>query len=159
MKAMRRAVIFNDVRLFSEVAGMPLVAMLRAAGTRPLPLCFSSVDGGFDEVREILSGCCRRSTNSTNSGFVSPSSSSRFTGRMNQTPAPLARVWVITDPNTVQLIIRIAMARLTAVGEGSPRRRSGKLLILRLTPRGLRRPRRSGRRSSRISASGASCAA
>ena len=39
MEAMRRAVIFNDVRLFGEVAGMPLVAMLRAAGTRPLPLC------------------------------------------------------------------------------------------------------------------------
>jgi len=36
MEAMRRPVIFNDVRLFGEVAGMPLVAMLRAAGTRTL---------------------------------------------------------------------------------------------------------------------------
>ena len=39
MDAMRRAVIFNDVRPFGKAAGMPLVAMLRAAGTRPLPLC------------------------------------------------------------------------------------------------------------------------
>jgi hypothetical protein len=41
MQAMLRAVTFNDVRLFGEVAGMPLVAMLRAAGTPPLPLCLA----------------------------------------------------------------------------------------------------------------------
>lgn len=41
LKAMRRAVIFNDVRLLSEVADLPLVAMLCAAGTRPLPLFLS----------------------------------------------------------------------------------------------------------------------
>ena len=33
MEAMRRTVIFNDVRLFGQVAGMSLVAMLGAAGT------------------------------------------------------------------------------------------------------------------------------
>ena len=33
MEAMRRAVINVDVRLLNEVAGMPLVAMLGAAGT------------------------------------------------------------------------------------------------------------------------------
>jgi len=39
MNAMRRAVIFNSVRRFSQAAGMSLVAGFGAAGTRPLPLC------------------------------------------------------------------------------------------------------------------------
>ena len=57
------------------------------------------------------------------------------------------------SPNTVQLMIMMAWAMLYGGGFGSPRRRSGKLLILRLTPRGLRRWQRATTRSCRISSS------
>jgi hypothetical protein len=55
------------------------------------------------------------------------------------------------SPNTVHLRIRIAFVMLIGGGGLSARRRSGKQLILRLTPRGLRRSRLETTRSCRIS--------
>jgi hypothetical protein len=59
------------------------------------------------------------------------------------------------DPkiNTVHLRRRIALTTSNGGGGLSPRRRSGKLLILRLTARGLRRLRLETTRSCRISSS------
>ena len=56
-------------------------------------------------------------------------------------------------PNTVHLRIRIAFLTLIDGRRLSVRRRSGKLLIFRLTQRLLRRCRRDGRRSCSISSS------
>ena len=74
----------------------PLCPAMAPPGRDPSRFALRSVDGGFDDVRDVLSGRCRRRTSSTNSGFVSPSSSSRFTDRMNHTPTALARGWVVT---------------------------------------------------------------
>ena len=96
MEAVRRAVILNNVRRIGQTARMSLVAGRASAGPRALPFCLAVRDGGFDDVRDVLSGRCIRSTNSTNSGFVSPSSSARFMDRMNHRPTSLARGWVVT---------------------------------------------------------------
>src|SRR5712691_3406963 len=63
------------------------------------------------------------------------------------------------SPNTVHLSTLMAFLMLTGGGGLFVRRRSGKLLILRLTPRGLRRLRLETTRSWRISSSTASCKA
>src|ERR1035437_8857839 len=80
----------------ARLRACPLWPGLAPPGRDPSRFALRSVDGGFEDVREVLSGRCSRSTNSTNSGFVSPSSSSRFTGRMNHRQAALARGWVDT---------------------------------------------------------------
>jgi hypothetical protein len=55
------------------------------------------------------------------------------------------------SPNTRHLMIFIVLL-MSIGGRGLARRgRSGKLLIFRLTPRGLRRPRRQATRSCKIS--------
>jgi len=41
MAALRGTVIFNQVRRFGQIAGMPLVPCLGAPGTRPIPLRLS----------------------------------------------------------------------------------------------------------------------
>ena len=61
-----------------------------------------------------------------------------------------------SSPNTVHLRIRMAFVMLIGGGGLSARGRSGKQLILRLTPRGLRRFRLETTRSWRISSSTAS---
>src|ERR1700757_4742519 len=60
---------------------------------------------------------------------------------------------IAPKPNTVHLTIWIASARLIGGRARSVLRRIGKLLILRLTPRGLRWFRLETTRSCRISAS------
>lgn len=75
----------------------PLWPGLAPPGREPSRLPFRSVDGGFDDVRDVLSGRCRPSSRSINSGLVSRSSSSRFTGSVNHRPPTLAKGWVITN--------------------------------------------------------------
>ena len=75
----------------------PLCPGLAPPGREPSRLPLRSVDGGFDDVRDVLSGRCRPSNRSINSGFVSRSSSSRFIGSVNHRPTTLARGWVITQ--------------------------------------------------------------
>jgi hypothetical protein len=74
----------------------PLCPGLASPGREPSRLTFRSVDGGFDDVRDVLSGRLSRSNRSINPGFVSRSSSSRFIGSVNHRPPPMARGWVIT---------------------------------------------------------------
>ena len=57
------------------------------------------------------------------------------------------------SPNTVHLMILIVLPMLIAGRWRACRRRIGNLLILRLTPRGFRRPRLDTTRSCRISRS------
>src|SRR5579863_1593491 len=79
-----------------KLRACPLWPGLAPPGRDPSRFALRSVDGGFEDVRDVLSGRCSRSTNSTNSGFVSPSSSSRFMDRMNHNRPALARGWVVT---------------------------------------------------------------
>ena len=57
------------------------------------------------------------------------------------------------NPNTVHFTILMHSAISIRTCQRAPRGRSGKLLILRFTPRGLRRPRLETTRSCKISAS------
>src|SRR5579863_4963396 len=84
-----------------KLRACPLWPGLAPPGRDPSRFALRSVDGGFEDVRDVLSGRCSRSTNSTNSGFVSPSSSSRFMDRMNHNRPALARGWVVTSKLTV----------------------------------------------------------
>ena len=59
----------------------------------------------------------------------------------------------VARPNTRHLMIRITRSMMTGRIDLARRRRSGQLLIFRLTPRGLRRPRRHTTRSCRIPSS------
>src|SRR5579863_4216992 len=80
-----------------KLRACPLWPGLAPPGRDPSRFALRSVDGGFEDVRDVLSGRCSRSTNSTNSGFVSPSSSLRFMDRMNHNRPALARGWVVTS--------------------------------------------------------------
>lgn len=62
----------------------------------------------------------------------------------------------LLSPNTVHFTIRMYLGKSTRLVQLGLRGRNGKLLIFRLTPRGIRRPRLDTTRSSRISASTAS---
>ena len=55
------------------------------------------------------------------------------------------------NPNTVHLSILMCCETSVMAGSLTPRGRIGKLLILRFTPRGFRRPRLETTRSCRIS--------
>jgi hypothetical protein len=96
MLAMRRAMVFVCISRFGQRTSVPLCPGLAPPGREPSRLPFRSVDGGFDDVRDVLSGRCRPSNRSINSGFVSRSSSSRFIDSVNHRPTTLARRWVIT---------------------------------------------------------------
>ena len=97
MCAMRRAMIGCVSGLSVRSRAWPLCPGLPPPGRDPSRLAFQSVDGGFDDVRDVLSGRCNPSTRSINSGFVSRSSSSRFMDSVNHRPRPLARGWVVTQ--------------------------------------------------------------
>src|SRR3954467_6384866 len=56
-----------------------------------------SVEGGLEEVREVFSGRCRRSTSSINSSLLRRSSSPRPIPPLNQQKRPTSRAWVITS--------------------------------------------------------------
>src|SRR5215212_9656280 len=56
---------------------------------------FRSVEGGLEEVREVFSGRCRRSTSSINSSLLRRSSSPRPIPPLNQQKRPTSRAWVI----------------------------------------------------------------
>src|SRR5215207_1081076 len=56
-----------------------------------------SVEGGLEEVREVFSGRCRRSTSSTSSSLLRRSSSPRPIPPLNQQKRPTSRAWVIAD--------------------------------------------------------------
>lgn len=96
MTAMCRAIIFVSIGRLGQNTGVPLMAGLGTPGREPSRLAFLSVDGGFDDVRDVLSGRCSPSSRSINSGFVSRSRSSRFMDRMNHSQPALARGWVVT---------------------------------------------------------------
>lgn len=72
MATVCRSVIFRRVRRLSQDTGMGLVAGLAPAGAGTFSPRFPIRRGGFDDVREVLSGRCKPSTRSINSGFVSP---------------------------------------------------------------------------------------
>src|SRR5215210_6872962 len=57
---------------------------------------FRSVEGGLEEVREVFSGRCRRSTSSISSSLLRRSSSTRPMPPLNQQKRPTSRAWVIT---------------------------------------------------------------
>src|SRR5215218_7812812 len=54
-----------------------------------------SVEGGFEDVREVFSGRCRRSTKSISSSLLRRSSSLRPIPPFNQSKQRHARAWVI----------------------------------------------------------------
>src|SRR5215207_11473503 len=54
-----------------------------------------SVEGGFEDVREVFSGRCRRSTKSISSSLLRRSSSLRPIPPFNQSKQRDARAWVI----------------------------------------------------------------
>src|SRR5438034_7143850 len=76
----------------------------------------------------------------------------RATGKL-QSMREVGGGFLAAKPNTLHLTIRIALTMSTGLRGLAWRGRSGKLLILRLTPRGLRRPRLEATRSCRISPS------
>jgi hypothetical protein len=86
---MRRAMVFASIGRLGQNAGVP-------PGRKPSRFAFLSVEGGCEDVRDVLSGRCIPSTRSINSGFVSRSSSSRFIDIVNHSTAALARGWVVT---------------------------------------------------------------
>ncbi len=65
------------VRIIADDAAMALVTGLGAAGLGVLPLLLAVRRGGLDEVREVFSGRCSRSTSSISSSRLSRSSSLR----------------------------------------------------------------------------------
>jgi hypothetical protein len=69
---------------------------LAPAGLARSRLSFRSVDGGLEDVRDVLSGRCGRSTNSTSSALLRGSSSSRRMPGSHQPTHSRTRGWVTT---------------------------------------------------------------
>ena len=85
--------------LIGRVADDPAVALrpaLGAAGFERSRCSLRSVEGGFDEVREVFSGRCNRSTSSISSSLLRRSRSLRPMPLRNQQNLTPARAWVIT---------------------------------------------------------------
>src|SRR3954462_4413835 len=91
-------------RCSTTSSGVSLITRLwpSCPGLAPPGLEFSrwslrSVEGGLEEVREVFSGRCRRSTSSIRSSLLRRSSSPRPIPPLNQQKRPASRAWVIAD--------------------------------------------------------------
>jgi hypothetical protein len=73
------------------VTQWPAVARLGASRLGALPLPFRSVDGGSEDVRDVFSGRCSRSTNSISAALLRCSSASRCMPRSDQPPHSRAK--------------------------------------------------------------------
>ena len=102
-RAAIQTMVDDCIGIIAQDAAVALMAGLRAAGLDCSRRSLRSVAGDFDEVREVFSGRCSRSTNSISSSRLSRSRSLRPIPRGNQRNWDRARAWVITEINEIEI--------------------------------------------------------
>src|SRR3954462_3042530 len=104
-------------RCSTTSSGVSLITRLWPSCPGLAPLGFErsrcslrSVDGGLEEVREVFSGRCRRSTSSISSSLLRRSSSPRPIPPLNQQKRPTSSAWVITGL-PAEAVLRCALLK------------------------------------------------